>query len=113
MSDGCEGKKIIDRRVRKAVEKKVPFEIEVDGEKIPAFEGETIAAAILAAGIQVFRKTSKRKEGRGIYCGVGTCCECRMIVNGKPNVLACQTVASPNCKVQTQIGTENWSIGNG
>lgn len=78
------------------------FEIEVDGEKILAYEGETIAAALLAAGKRISRKTTKRKELRGVYCGIGVCFECRMIVNGKPNTRVCQTLATPDCTVQTQ-----------
>ena len=40
----------VERRVFKGVERGQPFEIEVDGEKIVAYEGETIGAALLAAG---------------------------------------------------------------
>jgi hypothetical protein len=97
-------------RVEKGVEKKKSFEIEFDGGKIVAFEGETIATALLAAGKRIFRKTNKKKDPRGIYCGTGICYECRMIVNGKPNVRVCQTMATPDCKVQTQIGLENWRV---
>ena len=77
------------------------FEIEVDGEKIPAYQGETIAAALLAAGKRVCRNTRKGQP-RGIYCGMGVCFECRMIVDNQPNTRVCQTLATPDCKVQTQ-----------
>jgi len=93
---------VIDRRIQAGVERGKCFEIEVDGEKILAYEGETIAAALLAAGKRISRKTTKRKELRGVYCGIGVCFECRMIVNGKPNTRVCQTLATPDCTVQTQ-----------
>jgi len=93
---------MIDRRIQAGVERGKCFEIEVDGEKILAYEGETIAAALLAAGKRISRKTTKREELRGVYCGIGVCFECRMIVNGKPNTRVCQTLAMPNCTVQTQ-----------
>lgn len=93
---------MIDRRIQAGVERGKCFEIEVDGEKILAYEGETIAAALLAAGKRISRKTTKRKELRGVYCGIGVCFECRMIVNGKPNTRVCQTLATPDCTVQTQ-----------
>ena len=70
---------MIDRRIQKGVVRGKRFEIEVDGEKIPAYEGETIAAALLAAGKRLSRFTRKRKQARGIYCGMGICFECRMI----------------------------------
>jgi hypothetical protein len=95
------------RRLWKGVERGRSFEIEVDGEKLPAYEGETIATVLLAAGKATLRKTAKHGRPRGIYCGVGTCFECRMIVNGKPNVQVCRTPATPNCIVQTQIGLEH------
>ncbi len=93
---------MIDRRVRAGVERGKCFEIEVDGERILAYEGETIAAVLLAAGKRACRNT-KKKEPRGIYCGIGICFECRMIVDGKPNTRVCQTLATPNCKTQTQF----------
>ena len=92
----------LNRRVQAGVERGKCFEIEVDGEQILAYEGETIATALLAAGKRSCRRTTKKKEPRGIYCGIGVCFECRMIVDGKPNTRVCQTLATPNCTVQTQ-----------
>ena len=94
---------IVNRRIQAGVERGKCFEIEVDGERILAYEGETIAAALLAAGKRACRKTTRRGEPRGIYCGIGICFECRMIVDGKPNTRVCQTLATPNCKAQTQL----------
>ena len=77
------------------------FEIEVDGRTILARNGQTIAEALLANGVRVLRTTRKHAP-RGVYCGVGICYECRMIVNGKPNVRTCMTLATPECKIITQ-----------
>jgi len=98
----------IHTRTQAGVERGRSFEIEVDGERIPAYEGETIAAALLAAGKRICRRTTKRKEPRGIYCGMGICFECRMIVDGKPDTRVCQTLATPDCRVQTQPGLPEW-----
>lgn len=100
--EGNEEMTTVNRRVQVGVDRGKSFEIEVDGERILAYEGETIAAALLAAGKRIYRKTTKKKEPRGIYCGIGVCFECRMIVDGKPNTRVCQTLATPNCKVQSQ-----------
>jgi predicted molibdopterin-dependent oxidoreductase YjgC len=94
----------LDRRIQTGVRRGKRFEIEVNGQRIPAFEGETIATTLLAAGIKICRNTRVKKQPRGIYCGIGICFECRMIVNGKPNTRVCQTLATPECKVQTQQG---------
>lgn len=76
------------------------FTIEVDGETISAYEGETVAAALIAHGKNVFRKT-KNQNPRGLYCGMGQCQECRMIINGVPDTLACQTHVTPGMKIET------------
>ena len=77
------------------------FEIEVDGQTILARRGQTVAEALLANGLRVLRTTRKHAP-RGVYCGMGICYECRMIVNGVPNVRTCMTLATPECKITTQ-----------
>ncbi|MBW1730253.1 MAG: (2Fe-2S)-binding protein [Deltaproteobacteria bacterium] len=77
------------------------FQIEVDGKKIVARAGQTIAEAILDNGLKVFRRT-RNGAPRSFYCGMGVCYECRMIVNGAPNVRTCMTPATPGCKVVSQ-----------
>jgi aerobic-type carbon monoxide dehydrogenase small subunit (CoxS/CutS family) len=93
-----------DRRVEKGVKRGRQFEIEVDGEKITAYEGETVAAALIAAGRKTFRRTARNGHPRGMYCGIGLCYECMMIIDGVPNTRACQTPATPGCRVETQEG---------
>lgn len=80
--------------------------ITVDGKTILAREGETIAAALHAAGIRVNRYTQKRKEPRGMFCGIGQCTDCVMVVNGVPNVKTCVTPVAADMVVETQYGLE-------
>ncbi|MBD3181694.1 (2Fe-2S)-binding protein, partial [Candidatus Poribacteria bacterium] len=47
------------------IEEKEEVTITVDGMPVKAFKGETIASALIASGIKVFRKTRVRKEPRG------------------------------------------------
>ena len=75
-----------------------------DGKPIEAYEGEPIAAALLAAGIRIFRYTRKRHEPRGVSCALGRCTDCVMIVNGIPNTRTCVTPAEKDMKVETQEG---------
>jgi predicted molibdopterin-dependent oxidoreductase YjgC len=79
-------------------------EITVDGKKIRAREGEKILAALLAEGIIVNRYTVKREEPRGLFCGIGQCTDCAMIVNGKPNVRTCITPVKEGMIIETQYG---------
>lgn len=75
-----------------------------DGKKIKGYEGEPIAAALKAAGVMVHRYTKKRHEPRGIFCAIGRCTDCVMVVDGKPNVRTCVTPLREGMHVQTQYG---------
>lgn len=85
----------------------------VDGEPLPAFEGEPIATALLAAGRRVFRYTVKRNEPRGIFCALGRCTDCVMIVDGRPNIRTCVTPARDGMVIETQRGLGHWDINWG
>lgn len=78
--------------------------ITVDGKKIEAREGETIAAALIAADIKVFRYSVKRNEPRSLFCAIGRCTDCVMTVNNKPNVRTCVTLVEEGMKIETQKG---------
>ncbi len=90
------------RRIAAGVERGPQIEIEVDGEQVAAYQGETIAAALIASGRQVFRRTARHDSPRGIFCGMGICFDCLMTVNGVRNVRTCVTPVEPGMKVETQ-----------
>ncbi len=97
-------------RIARGVTRGRQFEIEVDGGPVVAFEGETVASAILASGRPILRFTSRRGEPRGIFCGMGVCFDCAMTIDGIPNVRSCVTPAEAGMKVQTQRGLPE--VGN-
>ena len=80
------------------------FEIEVDGILAPAHQGETVASVMLASGSRALRNTRKEDKPRGLFCGIGVCYDCLVVVDGRANVRACMTRAVPGMKVQTQQG---------
>jgi len=92
----------VEERIDIGVERGRQFEIWVDGKKMVAYEGETIGAALMAAGRRTLRYTNNYERPRGLYCGIGLCQECRMVINGIPNTQACQTLVMPDCRVETQ-----------
>ena len=49
---------------------------------MPAQRGESIAAALTAADVRCLRKTQSG-EGRGLFCGMGVCQECTVVVDGE------------------------------
>lgn len=82
--------------------KKVKFYF--NGKEIEGFEGETIAAALHAAGVKVLGKSLFKHRPRGFYCAIGNCSSCNMIVNGEPNVRTCITYLEEGMVVETQVG---------
>ena len=75
-----------------------------DGQKLQGYEGEPIAAALKAAGIMIHRYTKKEHKPRGVFCAIGRCTDCVMVVDGVPNVRTCVTPLQEGMKVQTQYG---------
>jgi sarcosine oxidase subunit alpha len=66
-----------------------PVRISFNGRQITAYRGETVLAALIASGDLVLRKSHRLKEGRGAFCGMGVCYECRVSINGIPGQRAC------------------------
>jgi predicted molibdopterin-dependent oxidoreductase YjgC len=82
--------------------------INVDGERVAAVEGETIAAALMATGRKTFRHTPKKGASRGYFCGIGRCTDCCMTVNGIPQVRTCITLVEDGMEIETQKGRGQW-----
>lgn len=61
-----------------------------DGEVLEGHRGESLAAALFAAGITGFRATAAGGE-RSLFCGMGVCQDCLVEVDGRPNQRACMT----------------------
>ena len=78
-----------------------PVNITVDGKALEAYEGETVATALLAAGIRTFRLTRKKAEPRSVYCGMGVCYECLVTVDGVHGIRACVTQVADGMHVET------------
>ena len=73
-----------------------------DGEPVPAAPGQTVAAALWAAGVRSWRTTREGGAPRGLFCGIGTCFDCLVTVDGAANQRACLVPARPGMTVATQ-----------
>ncbi len=62
-------------RVTTGIQRPESLVIEIDGCSVPAYEGETVAAAMLACGT-VRLSDSRYGLARGVYCNMGVCFEC-------------------------------------
>lgn len=80
---------------------------EFDGKPMQGYEGEPIAVALRAAGVMTHRYTTKEHSPRGIFCAIGRCTDCVMIVDGKPNIRTCVTPLKEGMSVRTQHGVSD------
>jgi aerobic-type carbon monoxide dehydrogenase small subunit (CoxS/CutS family) len=76
------------------------IEIFVNGAKVMAPAGATVAAAVALAGVTAFR-TSVSGEPRGPLCGMGICFECRVMIDGRQHLRSCQILCKPGMEVRT------------
>ena len=72
----------------------------INGKAHRAFAGESVHAALLAAGYRVLRKTSRRHRPRGIFCGMGTCYDCLVTIDGIPDRQACMTRVEDGMEIE-------------
>jgi sarcosine oxidase subunit alpha len=80
----------------------ISFEIEVNGQTVTAYEGETVATAMLAAGRRDFATHAEPHPSSRLFCGMGSCYQCLVTIDGQPNCQACRTLARPGMKVETR-----------
>ncbi|GGD72413.1 (2Fe-2S)-binding protein [Croceicoccus mobilis] len=81
-----------------------PVSITIDGEAVTAPSGASVAAAMLASGRQRFRDDT-RGSSRGMFCNMGTCCECMVWIShgtGWTRLRACLVAVAPGMAVLRQ-----------
>jgi predicted molibdopterin-dependent oxidoreductase YjgC len=90
------------RRLPEAAGDTIAFTI--DGQRAHAFAGDTVAAALLLAGIDHCRTTPVSGARRAPYCMMGVCFECLVMIDGVGNRQACLIVVREGMRVETQKG---------
>ncbi len=76
-----------------------------DGTPVEFRPGQSIGAALIAAGIRSWRTTRIAGRPRGVFCGIGICFDCLVRVDGSPNQRACRVIADEAMTVTSQEGT--------
>jgi predicted molibdopterin-dependent oxidoreductase YjgC len=90
-----------------------PVHFTFDGRPLQGSKGETVALALLAAGIVVFRQTPRTASPRGPYCLIGQCFECLVEIDGRANCQACMTMIEEGMRVCSQRGAHGIDRGEG
>lgn len=71
-----------------------------DGRSLRVPVGITVAAALTDDGVEAFRR-SVSGEARGPLCGMGTCYECRVTIDGTAHRRSCLVVVAEGMRIDT------------
>jgi predicted molibdopterin-dependent oxidoreductase YjgC len=72
-----------------------------NGQDLSCEEGQSIAAALISQGYTSLRNTRFKDEPRMIFCGIGICFDCVVVVDGVANQRACITAVSDGMKIES------------
>jgi D-hydroxyproline dehydrogenase subunit alpha len=75
-----------------------PITIQFEGKGIAALEGESVAAALSAAGVLSLRRTQSGAP-RGLHCGIGACFDCLVTIDGRVGQRACVALVADGMEV--------------
>jgi predicted molibdopterin-dependent oxidoreductase YjgC len=73
--------------------------VRVNGKAVTVPTGATVAVAVLLSGATC--RTSVTGEPRSPLCGMGTCFECRVVINGQPHCRSCQLICEANMEIMS------------
>lgn len=85
------------------IPEKQTIEFYWQNQPMQAKQGETIASALIANGINIFGHHPKDDSPLGLFCANGQCSQCLVLVNGKP-VKSCMTTVTPGISVMPADG---------
>lgn len=72
-----------------------------------ALPGQSIAAALFSDGVKTLRYSPHQHQPRGMFCLMGSCQECLVMVAGK-RVLACKTEANMDLIVHSVPDSDDY-----
>jgi len=86
-------------RLTDGVTRPAPIHIVVNGQPVPCYPGETVATALLAAGVQVFRRTAGGQP-RAPVCNMGVCFDCLVGIDGRTNQRSCMVRVTDGLQIE-------------
>ena len=75
-----------------------------NGREMEGYTNESIAGALHAAGVRELSQSSELHRPRGLFCAIGNCSSCFMVVDGQPNIRICVEKVKPGIRVESQRG---------
>lgn len=73
-----------------------------NGTPMEGRRGDTVASALLAAGVDIFARSLKYHRPRGPFCLAGRCSHCLVRLDGVPDVVACTTPLAAGMQIAVQ-----------
>ena len=77
---------------------------QLNGQLQTAAEGQSVAAVLLTIQERVTRHTRITGKPRGIFCGIGSCFDCLLIIDGLSNQRSCVIEIKEGMVLEVQNG---------
>jgi sarcosine oxidase subunit alpha len=86
--------------------------IQLEGDQVRAYEGESVAVALFASGVEVLSRSVKYHRPRTFFCLDGHCAACFMRVDGVPNLRSCREPVREGlaCERQNALPSATWDV---
>jgi len=81
-----------------------PVRVTVNGAELQCRQGDSVAAALFAGGVQACRDTAVNEVPRGPYCMMGVCYDCLVTIDGQANQQGCMTAVREGMQIERQMG---------
>jgi D-hydroxyproline dehydrogenase subunit gamma len=78
----------------------------LDGKPLSAAADDTVAAALLTAGVTEFCSAPRHGSSRGPHCMIGNCYGCLVEIDGMPYRQACLTTVADGMRIRRMIEDE-------
>ncbi|WP_145032939.1 (2Fe-2S)-binding protein [Pantoea ananatis] len=92
------------KRVQRPTENAI--EVEIDGEKVRCYPGDTVAAVVMLKYPSAYRHTVITNSPRMPFCMMGVCFECLVEIDGVPNQQGCVRTVTPGMKIARRLGVQ-------
>jgi len=90
---------------RISTEEKKQVTVCFDGQELKVTEGLSVAAALLEAGVEEFRKTPVKNSSRNPFCMMGVCFDCLVRIDGLANQQSCMMSVREGMTIERQNGS--------
>lgn len=92
---------------RRLEDARAEITFDFEGRAVTAREGESVAAALIAAGLRGFRATAISGASRAPWCMMGVCFDCLLEIDGVGSRQACMVQVRQGMLVRRQRGAKS------